>query len=503
MNRKKTAYKGLQFVPVWFEDRSLTSPDYFQISEFPNKVLNYLDDDKSRVIAIYIYDDTAAGDCTITIIAEAADVPPEWNNTANIRWTRSISVNPQISNDSEIIFEDTPQLIISEQIGPHLDRIYSGSLQFPTLTTGNVKYFSFNGQPAIELSGSEFTKDMANGTIIINTPINPSPITTLTPDITKFTSGIKKVLSPTLALLDTEYEVYTSASLSSHTYYSFEPSTFSLTYEATPTYVETQNSESYALVEIKGLQPSTGDVSRIKMFMNNKGTVGTWELINDIELDETEIFVANTSSLYPDLSIGSFSTQSIINSYWEGHTYQNGIETTAPLLVWNTSSLNNAMQIVNSIDISSKNAVSVAQIKSSFNGLFINNSDYKVTFDALGSKNIYNDAVLSVYISGSAFSLDYTDYLNQELPKYLGKRIGQLTVSKDNQRFDDVVFSFTADNTGNAVLLFVVESGDWQIADIRTTSDNETGYTPTYTRIKTLVPTAHKSNNQITFKAEL
>lgn len=539
MKRKQSIYKGLQFQPVWFEDRSLTSPDYFQISEFPTRltagknlfklrghptnlkvnstlnieildynnnpiyfeILNYLDDDKSRVISIHVYDDTPAGDCSITIIAEAENVPENWKGIPNIKWSRSVSVNPNTVNDSEIIFETVPTVTITEQIGPHLDRIYSGSIQFPTINTGTVKYFSYNGQPAIELSGSKFTKDMSTGTIVINTPINPAPTPLYTPDTIKFTSGIKKVLSPTLALLDTEYEVYTSASLSSHKYYSFEPSSYSLTYESTPTYVETQNSESYALVEIKGLQPNTGDVSRIKMFMNNKGTVGTWELINDVELEETEIFVTSTASLYPDQSIGSFISQNTIDTYWEGHTYQGANALSAPTLTWNTSSLNNAMQITNAIDISQKNAVSIVQTKPVYNGFFIENSDYKVTFDALGIKT-GTDAILSVYMSGSAFTLDYTDYLNQELPKTLGKRIGQINVNGTTQRFDDIVFKFTSDNTGNATLLFVIESGNWQIADIRTTSDNDTGFTPNYTRIKTLVPTAHKANNQLTFKAE-
>jgi hypothetical protein len=50
--------------------------------------------------------------------------------------------------------------------------------------------------------------------------------------------------------------------------------------------------------------------------------------------------------------------------------------------------------------------------------------------------------------------------------------------------------------------LVVVEAGTWQVADIRTTSDNDAGYTPDYTRIRSLVPTAHKSNNQLTFKIE-
>ena len=540
MNRKTIINSGLQFTPVWFEDRSLTSPDYLQISEFPSRltagknlfklrghpnslrvggilnieildyngnpiyfeVLNYLDDDKSRVIAIYIYEDTAAGDCTITIVAEAVNVPSIWQRLPNVKWSRSISVNPQITNDSEIIFEVIPEITISEQIGPHLNRVYDGLLQFPTQTAGVVKYISYNGQSAIELSGSIFTKDMVNGTLTVNTPINPTPPAPYTISTTAFNTTIKKVLSPTLALLDTGYEVYTSSSLASHTYTAFDASSYSLLYETTPTYVETQNSESYALVEIKGLQPSTGDVSRVKLFMNNNGTVGAWELINDVELTETEIFVASTSSIYPDTSIGLFTSQSIINTYWEAHTYQGRIETTPPTLTQTTASLNDALQIVNAIDISAKNAVSVAQIKSSYNGLFVNKSEYKITFDALGTKDIYDTAVLSIYVSGSAFTLDYTDYLNQELPVYLGKRIGQLTSNGTNRRFDDTVFSFIADYTGTGTLLFVVESGDWQISDIHTTSDNKIGYTPNYSRIKTLVPTIHKSNNQISFKTE-
>jgi hypothetical protein len=539
MKRKKSIYKGLQFQPVWFDDRSLTSPDYFQISEFPTRltsgknlfklrghpsnlefnsaldieildynnntiyyeILDYLDDDKSRVVAVYIYEDSAAGDCTITVTAEAKDVPENWKGRQNIRWSRTLPVNPNISNDTEIIFETIPAVSLTEQIGPHLDRIYSGSVQFPTYSDGVVKYFSYNGQPAVELIGGSFIKDMANGIITINTPTNPSPTAPYTPDTAKYTSAIKKVLSPTLALLDTEYKVFTSAALFEHTYYSFEASSYSLNYEATPLYVETQNSESYALIEIKGLQPSTGDVSRIKVFMNNKGTVGTWELINDIELEETELFIANTASLYPDRSIGLFTSQSIIDTYWQGYTYQGNTVATAPTLIYDTASLNDAMQIVNTIDISAKNTVSIAQIKPQYSAVFVKDSEYKITFDALGIKT-GTDAVLSVYASGSAFTMDYTDYYNQELPVKLGKRIGQFAVNGNRQRYDDVVIEFAADYTGTAVLLFVVESGEWQIADIRTTSDNDSGFTPNYTRIKTLVPTAHKANNQITFKTE-
>jgi hypothetical protein len=545
MKRKEAVYKGLEYVPVYLEDTSLTSPDYFQISEFPTRltsgknlfklrghptnlrvggylnievldyngnpiyheVINFIDQDKSRVIAIYVYENTSPGDCTITLIAEAATinnqpVPTDWQGKANVRWKRTIAINPTVSNESEIIFEQLPDITVSEQVATHLDRIYSGSIQFPTYTTGTVKYYSINGQPAIELAGGSFVADMGNGTITVSSPQLPAPTPLYTPSTTTYTSAIKKILSPTIALLDTEYTVYSSQSISAHTYTSFAASTYSVNYEATPIYVATENSESFALLQLNGLDPATGDISRIKVFTNNAGTVGDWELTNDIELLETEIFVPSTASLYPDQSIGVFTTQSIINTYWEGHTYLGKTETTAPTLTWTTALISNAMFIDSSTNIESENAVHVAQIKSAYNGVFIATSSYKIQLDALGTRTGSLDPIISIYLSGSAVNYDATDYFNQELPVVLGKRIGELRVTTANQRFDDTVFSFETDNTGTASLIFVVESGIWQIGDVHVTTDNDPGYSPNYTRIKTLVPTPHKSDNQISFKVE-
>lgn len=543
MKRKEAVYKGLQFVPVYLEDTSLTSPDYFQISEFPirltsgknlfklrghptnlkvggllnievldyngdpiyHEVIDYIDDDKSRVIAIYIYEDSSPGDCVITLLAEAQQinnqpVPQEWKNRANIKWTRTVPVNPNVSNVSEIIFETAPTVTVDEIIGVQLDRTYSGSTQFPVYTTGNIKYFSYNNQPAIAISGGIFTSDMSTGTVTVTTPVNATPTPNYIVSTTPYVSTIKKILSTSSALLDTEYTVYSSQSISSHTYNAFDYSAFSLAYEASPTYVETQNSQSFAYIQIKGLDPATGDVSRVKVFTNNNGTIGPWELVNDVELIETEIFIASTSSLYPDKSIGVFTSQSIIDTYWTASAYQNTSTLTAPILVRTTGSLDNAMKISSSINLDATNTI--LNIRNTIPGIFIENSSYKVTIDALGTKSGSADPVISIYLSGSAFYQDPTDYFNQQFPTKFGKRIGELRVTGNNQRFDDYVFNFEADYTGQGVLQFIVESGNWQVSDIRTTTDNDAGYSPNYTRLKTPIVTTHKINNQISFKVE-
>jgi len=547
MERKEAVYKGLEFIPVFYIDKTLTSPDYFQISEFPlrltagknlfklrghptnlttggilnievldyngdtiyTEVVDYIDEDESRVIAIYIYEDTSPGDCTITLIAEASviqDVPApiEWQGKANVKWTRTVPINPMVSNNSEIIFETLPTVTISEQIGVQLDRQYA-TTQFPVYSTGTVNFTSLNGQPVAELTGGTFITDMNTGTITVSSPVNPTPTPAYPVVTTPYVSTIKKILTPTTALLDKEYTVYSSESIFPHIYSEFKNSSFSLTYEATPTYVETENSQSFAYIQLEGLEPATGDVSRTKVYTNNKGTVGTWELVNDVELEETEILVPSTSSLLPDISIGELKSQTTIDTYWEGHVYTGATETTTPTTSSQVTELDAAVKIVSGVDITPNNYVVTFQNKDAYKGVFIKDSAYKVTFDAYGIKQSadnFADPVIAVYMSGSAFDGDTTDLFNQDLPKQLGKRVGEIRMNGESQVFDNKTFSFNADGTGHGSIIFVIESGQWQLADAHVTTDNDVGYTPNYTRIKTFVETTHKIDNQISFKVE-
>ena len=113
-----------------------------------------------------------------------------------------------------------------------------------------------------------------------------------------------------------------------------------------------------------------------------------------------------------------------------------------------------------------------------------------------------NNPKIAVYLSGSAFDFDSTDILNQDLPVILGKRIGEIESYASSQRFDDNEFIFDADNTGEAVLLLVVEAGAWEVSDVQTVTSAETGYTENYTRLRTETPVNHKSDNQASFKIE-
>jgi len=547
MSKLRAIYSGLQYIPTFFTDTSLTSEDVFKITEFPlrltagknlfklqgnasnlklgsniecevldangnaiySEILSYIDEDKSRVIAIYIYEDTPPGPSTVTLIGEIStinniNVPAEWRNKINVKWSRQLPTNPTTPNESEIIFVNEPNVTVSENIGVQLDRSYTNT-QFPTYSTGTVEYLYNQNYPVLKITGGKFTGEMLGGTITIPTPLSLQPTPTYNVTNTTYTSKIRKILSDTAIQLETPYTVNSNQSISSHTYNAFTATTYTASYESIPTYVSTQHSESFALVQIDKLEPSAGDISRIKVYTNTKGNVGTWEIVNDVALEGTEIFVDSTASLTPDESIGIFTTQSVIDTYWEGHTYLGNSETTAPTLTWTTSSINNGMLIDSSTDITSNNNVLVTQVKDQYTGYFISQSEYKVTLDALATRSTVSNnknPKLFIYASGSAFNYNASDILNQDLPIKLGKKIGEIECTADNQRYDDIEFEFKADKTGNGSLLFVIDSGAWQIADVRTLTNAEIGYSPNYTRIRSEIPTKHKSDNQLSFKVE-
>lgn len=90
----------------------------------------------SKVVAVYVYPDTAYGPCTITVLGELSQytdennitqlVPADWENKYNVKWQRTINVNPSLSNTTKIRFYKRPKATITEILSP-IYRIESGS----------------------------------------------------------------------------------------------------------------------------------------------------------------------------------------------------------------------------------------------------------------------------------------------------------------------------------------------------------------------------------------
>ena len=137
IKRKHNQYIGLHLIDTYITDNDPNS-DYFRISNIPEvfpggktafridgsdllkinsevkvEVLNnrgkviyseYPDyiEGSSRMISVYVYSDELYGEALITIMGEAKDVPPEWENHLNVKWQKNIIVDPALRNLSPI-----------------------------------------------------------------------------------------------------------------------------------------------------------------------------------------------------------------------------------------------------------------------------------------------------------------------------------------------------------------------------------------------------------------
>lgn len=145
-------------------DTSLTSPTYFDITHFPEfigggksliklkgnginllrnklseveildsqgnpvyyEIPTHIDRFENYFISIHVYDTTAPGIGTVSIVGvatknlrgEALDLTQTNDFGHNLIWTRPIKILPFERNNSEVIFDDPPQVFVSQVIAP-------------------------------------------------------------------------------------------------------------------------------------------------------------------------------------------------------------------------------------------------------------------------------------------------------------------------------------------------------------------------------------------------
>ena len=538
---------------IFFRDETDASPEIFRVTSFPSRLtagknvlkiqgnsntlavgafieievldangdsiytemLDYLEDDGSRAIALYIYPTTAEGDGRITLGTEIRQlngqpVPQDKKGQVNATWSKVVPITPTVNNESEIIFTTEPTINLTEQIGVQLDRSFPGNgNQDQTYNVGKVKYIERNNRPIILADDSliRFNNDMLGGTLRVINPVNPIPNSAVTLNSTPvYTSKIKKVLNDNSLLMESTF-TYTSSvlPLQPQRYTDFDSSNYEIDFTQSPIFATTQNSQSFAITEISNLDPQSGAVSRIKILGSNNGTVGDYELLNDIDLTPTEIFIDSKDVITPDRSTGEIRDKFDIKDYWDAHNVINGV-TASATAKYQSGSLMNAVDIQRSSDGVGFDNYQLFHHKDTYKGgTFVKNCQYKLKFDAIAEKLTENPKML-IYLSGSAFN-PANDLLNRNLgsnPEFnnLGKKIGEITTTADLKRYDDQEFIFESDKSGDGKLIFVLEKGKWMFSDIRTTSDSEFGFTENFTRLRTLIPVEHKSNNQLSFKIE-
>lgn len=446
------------------------------------EVLDYLEEDLSRVISIYIYDDTASGDAKFTIAGTAKKGPNGEvvnNSSVNVKFNKLITVAADKRNKSEIIYDDgsEPSVSVIERIVPYQERTYNISSSV-TSSNGTVSYN--NG--VVTSNGFEFKREMIGGTLIVPTPVNSYPANSTSITNVTYSAIISDIYNANQAKVSKVYAV-SSSNYDKHIFKSFDGSSYELRYLETGSLNTTQNKKSYAYAKFHNLEPDTGDVYRIKANYRSSGEMkNQWEQIDDIQVEATELLI-DSSSNDMRLSYGDIKDQNVIDTYYTLTDIGGATHTSMSI---------DSASLLDSIRLDINQELSSSQyfyIKPTNLVNFYMGHEYELTYKAYSYTNVSHSGIplVDVFVSGSAFK-------NEDNIDQLGKYIGRSTNS-GNTRYDVQSFTFSPDKNGNGNFALKVKSGKWHFSEFSLKSKHEFGFTPNQIVGIFSVPTKYRNDN--------
>ena len=96
------------------------NPIYFE----PGKGIPDYYDGTSKLVGVYVYEDTPIGTAKITILGELksyfddngnkVDIPNEWKGVYNVKWERTLQINKNLANENIVRFVKRPKVTITE-----------------------------------------------------------------------------------------------------------------------------------------------------------------------------------------------------------------------------------------------------------------------------------------------------------------------------------------------------------------------------------------------------
>ena len=429
------------------------------------EVLSKLEDDLSRVISVYVYEDTPSGDAQFTILGTAKMGPNGEtvnNSTANVKFNKLITVNQNKRNSSEIIYDDgnKPNVEVIERLIPYQEKVYTTGFEV-TQSSGQVSYS--NG--IITATNFNFKKEMISGSIIIANPNNSYPTSNISQTNVTYSATISEIYNATQARVAPFYTI-SSSRFDKHNFKKFDASDYVLTYNESGSIQTTENKKSYAYVKFNNLQSDTGDVYRIKANFKSDGeTKNQWEQIDDIQVFPTNLMI-DSSSNNPLLNYGEITNQTTIDNYYKINSI--GGET-------NTSMSFDSSSLFNSIKTTINQVLSSSQyfyIEPTQSLDFYVGHEYTLNYKSYSKTNVSHSGqpLLEVYASGSAFK-------NNDSVDNLGKYL-TLNSQAGDTRYNQTSVDFIPDQSGNGKIIFKIKSGEWYISDITVKSKTENGFTP-------------------------
>jgi len=240
-----------------FDNLSPYYPIYIEVLDASgNNVFHHVtsaeEADGTKIVSVYVYRTTSLGTGTITFIGtsnvdlELKKLPNNSIVQNNIKFVYTIGVDKFKPNDNDILFEENPEVSITERKYSVIEDRFTGGNK-ESVQTGTARYSLENGKPKIFSLGETFTENLVGATISFpNLSDNIEPLISYQTASFEYSASVKSVNNNYVLELDKKLKVIgTDGQLTEISNAEIQP--YRLVYQQKPTSKNiTQNIKNYA-----------------------------------------------------------------------------------------------------------------------------------------------------------------------------------------------------------------------------------------------------------------
>ena len=409
----------------------------------------------SKLIAVYVYEDTPIGNAKITILGElktfvddngiVQDIPEQWRDVYNVKWERDFQINKLLSNEDKVRFYRRPEVTINEIVKPIFSNVVTpitqmgfvdGFAQVPAQGE-KLSEYSLPTNYLIQINDSGAWTGSIVGTTIEFTDLG-------------FSSVADDVISKTDLTVTTPYSINGIVQDFSNQRY-----TASFNYVEGVDNLATALTGSFGKITISDLETFVGDVARVKIYRRSQSDLADYQFIQEIQLESNELLKDLESTTKNEEYYGIFD-QFNFKNYWVTSSNDLSVE-------FNQTFLYNSVRL-------DGNAAVANQFFTSKSIDLTENSEYTLDFNVRLLQNTSAGNYIRFYISGSRTINNITTGVSQEI----------LKITSDNTvlQKSNITANFQSQQFSNAKLYVEVKGSGWYVSDISLRASQESSFSP-------------------------
>jgi hypothetical protein len=410
----------------------------------------------SKVVAVYVYEDTPIGIGSITILGElktytnelgdTVDIPDEWKNIYNVKWNRSFQINRLLSNEDKVRFYRRPQVNITEIVKPIFNNVVTTIIQ-----TGSVTGIAQSPRLEQQLAGYSAPTSYLL-TINDNTNWTGSVIGTYI-DIPSlgYTTLADGVINNKELLVQNPYTLNGLVDNFANVGY-----TASFNYVEGVNNLKTALTGSFAKILLTDLTTFVGDVARVRIFRKSQSDLSDYQFVQEVKLESNELLVDLESYIKNQEYYGIFDNFNYKN-YWV--TSSNNITTAF-----------NQNYLFNSVKLNS-NGINQYHISKSIS--ITENAEYTLDFN-LRISDVTSGNYIKAFLSGSR------ETSVNGSPQTIQIQQNIVNVNSNNSLLQKTLLTknFKGERIDNPKLYFEVKGNDWYLSDVSLRASQETSFSP-------------------------